>query len=190
MIKTLFAFTLALVLFSSGHVVAQQTDTAITLDPFLRKGARELALSGAFDFEQRGNPSLDLTGRYGIFVQDYLELGGFAELAGDFDDVFRYGLGGFAEYHLPDWSFMRAPRVMPYIGADLGLAFVDSDISEDNAALIFQPRIGLKWFISDFFAIDTHFFIAVATDDLYQNDEDNLDPYDIGIRLGIRVYFN
>jgi hypothetical protein len=30
----------------------------------------------------------------------------------------------------------------------------------------------------------------VATDDIYLNDEDDLDPYDIGIRLGIRVYFN
>jgi hypothetical protein len=79
---------------------------------------------------------------------------------------------------------------MPYIGADLGFAFVDSDISEDNAALIFQPRIGLKWFIRDFFAIDTNFFLALATDDLYQNDRNDLDPYDVGIRLGIRVYFN
>ena len=33
---------------------------------------------------------------------------------------------------------------------------------EDNAALIFQPRVGLKWFIRDYFAIDTNLFVAVA----------------------------
>jgi hypothetical protein len=188
--KKSFAYALAFLLFSSAYVVAQQTGTTTTLDPFLRQGTRELALSGMLDFEERGDPALDLTGAYGFFIRDYLEVGGFAELAGNFDDVFRYGLGAFAEYHLPDWSFMKAPRAMPYIGADLGLAFVDSDISEDNAALIFQPRIGVKWFIRDFFAIDTHLFFAVATDDIYLNDEDDLDAYDIGIRLGIRVYFN
>ena len=188
--KKSFAYALAFVLFSSAYVGAQQMSTTTTLDPFLRQGTREFALSGLLDFEVRGNPALDLTGRYGFFIRDYLEVGAFAELAGNFDDTFRYGLGAFAEYHLPEWSFLQAPRTMPYIGADLGLAFVDSDISEDNAALVFQPRFGVKWFIRDFFAIDTNFFFAMATDDLYQNDEDDLDPYDVGIRLGIRVYFN
>ena len=64
-----------------------------------------------------------------------------------------------------------------------------SDITEDNAALIFRPRVGLKWFIRDYFAIDTSFFVAVATDDLFPNSGNDLDPYDIGMRLGIRVYF-
>jgi hypothetical protein len=190
MTKNIFAFALAFLLLSSGYVMAQQTDASSIRDPFLRQGSKELSLSGLFDFEQRGDPQLDFTGRYGFFIRDYIEVGGFVELAGNFDDIFRYGLGAFAEYHLPDWSFMTSPRVMPYIGADLGFAFVDSDISEDNAALIFQPRIGLKWFIRDFFAIDTNFFLALATDDLYQNDRNDLDPYDVGIRLGIRVYFN
>jgi hypothetical protein len=187
--KKSFAYALAFVLFSSAYVVAQPMATT-TLDPFLRQGTRELALSGLFDFEERGDPALDLTGRYGFFLRDYLEVGGFAELAGNFDDVFRYGLGAFAEYHLPELTCLQAPRTMPYIGVDLGLAFVDSDISEDNAALIFQPRFGVKWFIRDFFAIDTNLFFAMATDDIFLNDEDDLDAYDVGIQLGIRVYFN
>jgi len=188
--KKSFAYALAFLLFSSAYVVAQPTGTTTMLDPFLRQGTRELALSGMIDFEERGDPALDLTGAYGFFIRDYLEVGAFAELAGNFDDVFRYGLGAFAEYHLPELSFMQAPRTVPYIGANVGLAFVDSDISEDNAALIFQPRFGVKWFIRDFFAIDTNLFFAVATDDIYQNDEDDLDAYDVGIQLGIRVYFN
>ena len=188
--KKSFAYALAFLLFSSAYVVAQPTGTTTMLDPFLRQGTQELALSGMIDFEERGDPALDLTGAYGFFIRDYLEVGAFAELAGNFDDVFRYGLGAFAEYHLPELSFMQAPRTVPYIGANVGLAFVDSDISEDNAALIFQPRFGVKWFIRDFFAIDTNLFFAVATDDIYQNDEDDLDAYDVGIQLGLRVYFN
>jgi hypothetical protein len=187
--KKSFAYALAFVLFSSAYVVAQPMATTTTLDPFLRKGTRELTLSGILDFEQRGNTALDLEGAYGFFIRDYLELGGFAELAGNFDDVFRYGLGAFAEYHLPELSFLQAPRALPYIGASVGLAFVDSDISEDNAALIFKPRFGVKWFIRDFFAIDTNLFFAMATDDIYLNDEDDLDAYDVGIQVGIRVYF-
>ena len=194
--KKSFAYALAFVLFSSVYVGAQQTTTTTlgtgttTLDPFLRKGTQELTLSGLFDFEQRGDPALDLTGSYGFFIRDYLQVGGFAELAGNFDDVFRYGLGVFAEYHLPELSFLQAPRAMPYIGVNLGLAFVDSDIGEDNAALILQPRFGVKWFIRDFFAIDTNLYFAMATDDIYLNDEDDLDAYDVGIQVGIRVYFN
>jgi hypothetical protein len=87
------------------------------------------------------------------------------------------------------WAFLTMPRVVPYLGADLSLSFVDSDITEDNAALLFRPRFGLKWFIRDYFAIDTSLFVAVATDDLFPNDRDDLDPYDVGIRLGIRVTF-
>lgn len=188
--KKSFAYALAFLLFSSAYVVAQPMATTTMLDPFLRQGTQELALSGMLDFEERGDPALDFTGAYGFFIRDYLEVGAFAELAGNFDDVFRYGLGAFAEYHLPELSFMQAPRTVPYIGANVGLAFVDSDISEDNAALIFQPRFGVKWFIRDFFAIDTNLFFAVATDDIYQNDEDDLDAYDVGIQLGLRVYFN
>jgi hypothetical protein len=171
------AFTLAMVLCVAGSASAQ--------DPLLQRGVKELALSGAFDFEQQGNPALDLNVRYGYFIQNLLEVGGFAEIAGDFDDVFRYGLGGFSELH---FSPIVASAV-PYLGADLGLAFVDTDLGEDNAALIFSPRVGLKWFIRDYVAIDTNFFVALATDDIFQNNRDDLDPYDIGLRLGLRVYF-
>jgi hypothetical protein len=159
--------------------------SAMAQDPMLQRGTRELALSGAFDFEHRGDPTIDFNIRYGYFLQNLFEVGGFAEVAGDFDDVFRYGLGGFAEWH---FAPMMASTV-PYLGADVALAFVDTDLGEDNAALIFRPRVGLKWFIRDYVAIDTSFFAALATDDLFQNSRDDLDPYDLGLRLGLRIYF-
>ena len=175
--RSMVVFALAVAICVASSASAQ--------DPLLQRGVKELALSGSFDFEQEGNPAIDLTGRYGYFIQNLLEVGGFAEIAGDFDDVFRYGLGGFAELH---FSPIMASAV-PYLGADLSLAFVDTDLAEDNAALVFRPRAGVKWFLREYVAIDTGFFVALATDDLFQNNRNDLDPYDIGLRLGLRVYF-
>jgi hypothetical protein len=162
------------------------TQSAMAQDqaPLLQRGTQELGLAGVLDFENRGNTTLDLLGRYGYFLRDNVEVGGVAQFSGNFDDAFRYGLGGFAEYHFP-----RGPSLVPYLGADVLLSFVDTDLGDDNAALTFEPRLGLKWFVRNYFAIDTHLFVALATDDLYQNDRDELDFYDIGLRLGIRVYF-
>jgi hypothetical protein len=159
--------------------------SALAQDQMLRRGTKELALSGAFDFENQGDPTIDLNLRYGFFIQNRLEVGGFAEVAGDFDNVFRYGLGGFGEYHFAPIMV----STVPYVGADVALAFVDTDLGEDNAALVFTPRVGLKWFLREFIAIDTNFFVALATDDLYENDQDDLDAYDIGMNLGLRFFF-
>ena len=180
--KCLCFFVCAVLLCSAGSTMAQVGG------PLLQRGIQELSLSGTFDFENEGDAFIDLTGRYGVFLQNHLEVGGFAEIAGDFDQTFRYGLGGFTDLHFPRWAFLKGQAV-PYLGADLGLSFIDTDIGEDNAALIFRLRPGLKWFIRDYFAIETSFFFAFATDDLFPNKEDDLDPYDIGMRLGIRVYF-
>jgi hypothetical protein len=181
--KYLLAVASILVLVLSGSAMAQ--DQA----PLLARGTQELALSGVLDFENRGDITLDLIGRYGYFLRDNLEVGGVAQFAGNFDDAFRYGLGGFAEYHFPRWLSPRWRSLVPYVGADVLLSFVDTDFGEDNAALTFEPRLGLKWFVRDYFAVESHVFFALATDDLYQNDRDSLDFYDYGLRLGIRVYF-
>ena len=181
--KNVFICALACLVLFSGSAMAQ------TQDPFLREGSQELALSGLFDFEREGHASLQLTGRYGYLWRDYIELGGFAELDGRFTDVFRYGIGGFVDYHVPTLSFLPSLRTIPYLGVDVSLQFVDSDISQDNAALVFRPRAGVKWFVRDYFAIDTTFYFALATDDIFQNNKNDLDPYDIGITLGLRLYF-
>ncbi|HEY7496476.1 MAG TPA: hypothetical protein VIH59_35915 [Candidatus Tectomicrobia bacterium] len=165
------------------------TGSALAQEPLLQRGTKELSLSGLFDFQNEGDALIDIRAAYGFFPRDYLEVGGLVQIAGDFDDTFRYELGGFMEYHFIKWAFLRAPRAVPYLGTDLSLSFVDSDITEDNAALIFRPRVGVKWFIRDYFAIDTSLFVAVATDDLFPNGRNDLDPYDVGIRLGIRIHF-
>jgi hypothetical protein len=178
--KLLCAGATMCLLVLAGSVLAQEPA------PLLSRGTQELALSGILDFKNRGDTTLDLIGRYGYFLRDNLEMGGVAAFSGNFDDAFRYGLGGFAEYH---FAGLLTPSVVPYLGADVLLSFVDTDFGDDNAALTFEPRVGLKWFIRDYFAVETHAFFAIATDDLFQNDRNDLDPYDYGLRVGIRVYF-
>ena len=116
--------------------------------PLLQRGTQELGLSGTLDFQQESRVVLDINGRFGYFPQQNLEVGGFAEVSSNFDEFSRYGLGGFAEYHLPGWALLHG-RAIPYAGADLGLEFVDTSLGEDNAALVFRPRVGLKWFVRD-----------------------------------------
>jgi hypothetical protein len=156
--------------------------------PLLQRGTQELAVSGTYDVQRDSRAFLELTGRYGFFLRDHLEVGGFAELSGNFDTFFRFGVGGFAEGHVPAFAILDG-RGIPYLGADLGLSFVDNDLGDDNTALVFRPRVGLKWFIRDYFALDTNLFVAVATDDLFPNRRNRLDPYDVGFNFGIRVYF-
>ena len=181
---TSLALAMALIgawLMLPGSVVAQTS-------PFLHQGIKELGLSGNLDFQQESRVVLNLNGRFGYFPRNYLEVGGFAEVQSNFNEFSRYGLGGFAELHVPDLAILQG-RAVPYAGADLGLEFVDTSLGEDNAALIFRPRVGVKWFIRDYFAVDTNLFVAVATDDIFPNRKNHLDPYDVGLQLGVRIYF-
>jgi hypothetical protein len=175
-----FVFALAVLLCWAESPLAQ--------GPMLQRGTKEIGVSGTLDFQQQSDVVIDLTGRYGFFLQNNLEVGGFAELAGDLDSTFRYGLGVFGEYHFPQ-AIAKTPSLVPYLGADLGLEFAHSDFGEDNDALVFRPRAGLKWFIRDYFAIDTSLFLALATDDLFENRRNHLENYDLGLRVGIRVHF-
>ena len=180
--------SLALAMALLGALLMLPGSAVAQISPFLHQGIKELGLSGNLDFQQESRVVLNINGRFGYFPRNYLEVGGFAEVQSNFNEFSRYGLGGFAELHVPDWALFQG-RAVPYAGADLGLQFVDTSLGEDNAALIFRPRVGLKWFIRDYFAIDTNLFVAVATDDIFPNKKNDLDPYDVGIQLGLRIYF-
>lgn len=183
--KLIYFVVLSSFLIFSSTVMGQAPPVSPRPSPYIMEGNQELGLSGNIDFEgPTGGVDIDIRGTYGYFISNFLEIGGFGNFSRELDgDVMRYGLGAFAEYHFPVW-----PRVIPYVGLSLGLQFVDVDFDEDESALIFTPRVGVKWFLRDYFAIDTNLFFALATDDVFVNDGD-LDKYDIGINLGLRVYF-
>ena len=92
--KLLCGWVIAVVLGWAGSPMAQ--------GPLLQRGTKELGLSGTLDTQQESRAVLDLSGRFGYFPQQNLEVGGFAEVASNFNEFSRYGLGGFAELHVPD----------------------------------------------------------------------------------------
>lgn len=155
--------------------------------PMLEKGTKELGFNGYIDFEgPSGGFDIDLDMRYGYFLNRIIEIGGFGNYSRTMDgDVVRYGLGGFAEYHMFDSSWART---IPYFGADLGLYALNWTAGENQNALAFVPRIGIKWFFRDYVAVDANFYLGLATEDIYVNDNSS-DKYDLGIKFGLRVYF-
>ena len=139
--KVLWIVLPAILLFI-GTAEAQDQDR---IAPMLEKGTKELGFSGYIDFEgPAGGVDIDLDIRYGYFMARHIEIGGFGNYSRTMDgDVVRYGLGGFAEYHMfgSNWD-----RMIPYFGADLGLFALNWDVGENQNALAFVPRIGIKWF--------------------------------------------
>lgn len=182
--KKVIWLVLAAILLFVGTLQAQDQQRTV---PMLEKGAKELGFSGFIDLEgPSGGLDVNLDIRYGYCLDQYIEFGGFGNYSREMDgDVVRYGLGGFAEYHL--FGPGRG-RTVPYFGADLGLFALNWDAGEDQNALAFVPRAGIKWFFRDYVAIDTHVYLGLATDDIYINDNDS-ENYDFGIKFGLRVYF-
>ena len=181
--KVLWIVLPAILLFI-GTAEAQDQNRIV---PMLEKGTKELGFSGYIDFEgPAGGVDIDLDLRYGYFSARHLEIGGFGNYSRTMDgDVVRYGLGGFAEYHMFGRSWART---IPYFGADLGLFALNWDSGENQNALAFVPRIGIKWFLRDYVAIDANFYLGLATEDIYINDNSS-EKYDLGINFGLRVYF-
>ena len=153
-------------------------------NPMLKAGTQELGLSGNFDFDDPGGDvSLDTFGSYGYFIQDYVELGGRVgyqrEGGGDVEGL---NLGVFGEYNFP-----ASAIGVPFVGLALDYAYSDI-LGEDQDAFVLTPAVGVKWFIREYFAIDTRLFFNWATEDLYMNDG-KLEDTNWGLTLGLRTYF-
>lgn len=86
MYKPVAVWGIVILLCWAGHARAQ--------GPLLQRGTQELAVSGTYDVQRDSRAFLDLTGRYGYFLRNELEVGGFAEISGNFDTFFRYGVSG------------------------------------------------------------------------------------------------
>jgi hypothetical protein len=183
--RKLFVHVLVLTICFSAISYAQDRT-----DPMLDKGVRELGLIGVIDLlGEQGDVDVLLNASYGYFMSDGIEVGPYFSYSRSNDgDVMNYSLGVFGEYHLSDLRLVNFAASIPYVGASIGLDFLDSDINEDESAITFVPQIGIKWFFRNYVAVDTNFYFATATDDIFVNDND-ADDYDFGIRLGLRVLF-
>jgi hypothetical protein len=153
--------------------------------PMIDAGTQEIGVSGNIDFEDTDGKTLfNLNGTYGYFIQDNLELGarvGYLRRRGG--DEERVSVGGFGELHFP-----VSHLTVPYVGADLEYAYADLDPGGSDNAFVLSPKVGVKWFVREYFAIDTNAFFSWSDEDIFINDNEAEDT-DWGARVGLRVYF-
>jgi hypothetical protein len=185
--KKIVCFMVLITMLIGGTAVAQERTV-----PMLREGVKDFGLRGWIDFEgAQGDVDVILEARYGYYLNRNLLVGGLLGYSrqNDANDI-RYDIGAFAEYHLFGIRWVGFAETVPYFGASVGLGATDRDLpnAQDETALTFIPSVGVKWFFRDYVAIDTNLFLALATDDIYINDNDP-DDYMVGARIGLRVLF-
>jgi hypothetical protein len=155
--------------------------------PLITMGTQELGIQGNLTFDDpQGKFATDLAATYGYFIADNLEIGGkggysrFSTPAGSADQL---TLGVFGELHFPVYGM-----TVPYLGLDLDWAYTDPPGSGTDSSAVASPKVGVKWFVRDYFAIDTNMFYRLATDDIFTRDGRQRDT-DWGAQLGLRVLF-
>ena len=151
----------------------------------LSAGTQELVVNGLFDPDTIGDSELALDVKYGQFIQDNLEIGGYGDIL-DNDLISRYGLGAFVEY-----NFDQGTEVVPFLGGSLGWGASEYDVGaeEDNkSALEIAGEGGAKYFIAENIAVSASAKFSFATDDIYAEDDELADT-DVKLNLGMRFYF-
>jgi hypothetical protein len=158
-----------------------------------------LDLSGGIEFESAAGVNYHLRTGYGYFILDYLEVGGLLDLQRN-DFGTSIGLGPKVEYNFE----LDLPVVVPFVGAALTFQHVEMptatySVSADNQvvrttetdttnALNLDVYGGLKFFITDQFAINADLVLSAATSDIYLR-RDEAGKTQVRLELGLRYYF-
>ena len=151
----------------------------------LSAGTQELVVNGLFDPDTIGDSELALDVKYGQFIQDNIEVGGYGSFL-DNDFISRYGIGAFGEY-----NFDQGTEVVPFLGTSIGwgASEIDRPTEDDNkSALEIGFEGGAKYFIAENIALAASAEFKWATDDIYAEDDELADT-DVKLNLGMRFYF-
>ena len=103
------------------------------------------------------------------------------DVAGEDEDYRTSELGAAAEYHLGHGRFL------PYLGAGLGWRRTHFG-KIDEAALVYGPRAGVKYFLADNVALDLEVTYKLSSADVFINDFVAEDT-DLSTAVGLRVLF-
>lgn len=146
----------------------------------------ELRLGGKLDFnDPKGKVNWLIESGLGYFVFDNVEFGGLLDwgFSGDGNNM-GLGLGVFGEYNL-DLDLY----VLPYAAMRLEYCFGPyyRETSEHNY-LLWEPAVGLKFFLSESVAIYTELYFDLASEKAFTSGEDSKNN-DIGLKAGVRAYF-
>jgi len=187
--KSIVILAAVLSLATQSHAVKLGVDT------------QSLALSGGLDFESAAGVNSQASVGYGYFIMDYFEVGGVFNIQHN-DAITTFGFGPKAEYNFE----LDIPVVVPFVGSTITFQhakvinttlFVDqttgliesSEDSDIKNALNLDVYGGLKFFITDQFAINLDLVLSAATSDLYERKDGGTSKTNVRAELGLRYYF-
>ncbi|MBT3296941.1 MAG: hypothetical protein HN919_20375 [Verrucomicrobia bacterium] len=165
-----------MVLFTMGLLVL--AGVAAAVEPMIMQGTRAVSVSGSLD-DDGEDIGVNLNGRYGQFISDGIEAGGYAGFGsrGDNKDL---SVGAFGEY-----SFDMGSQVVPYAGGSAGFAWIDRGPTDDSYFEL-QAWGGARYFFIDYAALGCDLVMKFATEDVYNRGEDAIDWV---IRLSTKWFF-
>ncbi len=159
--------------------------------PNLNKGTKSLAVNGSYDANTALDYQLNLGVGVGYFFIDNLEVaasGGWQ--SNSLSDT--YELGAVAEYNIPTGSawvpFVQAGVL--WAGTELDDAIYNNANDMDSDAWLGRFGGGIKYFFRNDIALSLGINYDIASEDIYSDDEGNLDDYNVTAMLGLRFYFD
>ena len=180
-ITTTMVLTLACVSFAQEDIT-----------PNLNEGTKELRLNGSYDGDAPLDYELTLGAAYGYFFMDNLEIAVEGAVQ-DNDVITIFELGAAIEYNFP-----LGGAWVPYIGVGgfYAAAEVDDDIYNDPDSGVDADTgvgkavAGVKYFIRDDVAISLRADYSYAADDIYVDEDGNVEDTNFKTLLGLRFYWD
>lgn len=147
-------------------------------------GMSELGAQITFQNVSVGDDStqaLILSGRYGYFVSDQVQLAlSFAGQRTEYEDFTSTNI--FVEFE-PNYMFRSEADNIPYIGAHVGMIIYENDF-DDGSTLTYGAQLGIKSFISENTAIDYQVRYTTYEPDDFDESIDVLQ-----FRIGVNIYW-
>lgn len=169
-----------------ASILAALTIASVAHAAPIALGTQEVLFYGGIDFESPSGTAVDFDAGYGYFVADYVEVGGLFGFSND-DYISSFAAGGFAEY-----NFETETDVLPFVGTQLRLIYADVDTafgSQSETAGALGLYVGVKFFITEELAISMRALFEAATEDIYLEDDGQVENVDMGIDFGLRYFF-
>lgn len=160
----------------AGALLVQQS---MAVTPTLMQGTQALDVSGSIS-DDGDDTTVALNVAYGQFLMDNIQAGVFVGAMFYGSDYKAIGGGVFGEYNIP-----IAEQIVPYVGASVGLIWVDWGNSTDTA-IEATGYGGARYFFVDHAAIGAELAVMVASEDMYNGGED---AADWEIRIKTSWYF-
>ena len=183
--KIILASVLGLSLAATG--MASANDVV----PNLNKGTKSLDINGSYDNNTALDYQLNIGAGFGYFFVDNLEVAAvLGWQSNSLSDTFE--LGAVVEYNIPTGTpwvpFVQAGVL--WAGTELDDKVYNDASNIDSDAWLGRFGGGIKYFFRDDISLGLSVKYDLASEDIYSDDDGNLDNYNLTIGLGLRFYFD